>query len=646
MNEEIIEYTDEVWKDGIPGFSKYGASTYGRLRNNEKGFILKQTFDKSTGYMVVNVAADNGWHNAKGVHVLIATAFLPNPENKRLVNHKDGNKTNNHLSNLEWNTDSENMRHAFAHGLCENTRNAAREQVKKLQAMPKTDRQRESARESIIKINKRPKTELQLEACRKNISSPICRERSMESHYDRHPPIRIIETGEIFRSQKDLADKLGVCDSVVCSCVKGRITNVKGYHLEYVKSENDSTKKFLYDFQMEAVNRAFNGCIFNGGVGSGKSRTSLFYYFKEQNGWIEGSDYTPMENPKDLFIITTAMKRDKAEWDSELAHFRLSQNPETNYYSNKVVVDSWNNIKKYIDVKGAHFIFDEDRLTGSGAWVKTFLKIAKNNDWVVLSATPADTWIEYWAVFVANGFYRNKTHFISEHVNYDPHCRNFPRIIGYRNIERLMRIRNKILIDMSFERHTTQHHEDVYCNYDIPFYKDIVRRRWDPYRDEPIQQASSLCYILRRIVNSDESRQVKLLELLEDHPKAIIFYNFDYEREILLNLGYEEGTEIAEWSGHAHMELPTSDRWVYIVQYTAGCEGWCAVTTDTMIFFSQNYSYKVMTQASGRIDRLDTRFVDLYYYHLKSRSGIDLAISKALKTKKIFNETKWLNSWK
>ena len=191
---------------------------------------------------------------------------------------------------------------------------------------------------------------------------------------------------------------------------------------------------------------------------------------------------------------------------------------------------------------------------------------------------------------------------------------------------------------MDIERHTILHHEDVYCDYDIPFYKDTMRRRWDPYRDEPIQQASGLCYILRRIV--------KLLELLEDHPKAIVFYNFDYEREILLGLGYSEGTEVAEWSGHAHMPLPTGDKWVYLVQYTAGCEGWCAITTDTMIFFSQNYSYTVMKQAEGRINRLNTKFIDLYYYHLKSRSGIDLAISKALKEKRKFNEQRWVSAWK
>lgn len=406
-----------------------------------------------------------------------------------------------------------------------------------------------------------------------------------------------------------------------------------------------SSKPFLYDFQMEAVKKARNGVIFNGGVGSGKSRTGLFYYFKEQGGWIEGSDYTPMKNPKDLYIITTAMKRDKLEWDGELAWFRLSTDPELNYYKNKVVVDSWNNIKKYVDITDSFFVLDEDHLTGSGAWVKSFLKIAKKNNWVILSATPADTWSEYWAVFVANGFYKNKTEFQREHIIYSRFTK-YPQIERYINTQRLERLRNRILIDMTFQRHTKPHHEDVYCDYDIPFYKDVFKKRWDPYNDEPVQQASSLCYILRRVVNSAESRQVALLELLEDHPKSIIFYNFDYERDILLNLGYAEGTEIAEWSGHAHQPIPTGDRWVYLTQYIAGCEGWNTITTDTIIFYSQNYSYKVMTQAAGRIDRLNTKFIDLYYYHLKSRSGIDLAISKALKEKKAFNERRWLNSWK
>lgn len=404
-------------------------------------------------------------------------------------------------------------------------------------------------------------------------------------------------------------------------------------------------KPFLYDFQMAAVKKARNGSILNGSVGSGKSRTGLFYYFKEQGGWIEGSDYTPMKNPKDLYIITTAKKRDSKEWDQELAWYRLSTDPETNYYKNKVVVDSWNNIKKYADVKGAFFLWDEDRVTGSGAWVKAFLKIAKSNNWIILSATPGDVWMDYWAVFVANGFYKNKTEFQREHVIYSRYTK-YPQIDRYINTQRLERLRDRILIDMVVQRHTKPHHEDIYCNYDISFYKDVFKKRWDPFKDEPIQQASSLCYILRRIVNTDESRQVKLLELLEDHPKAIIFYNFDYERDILMNLGYAEGTKIAEWSGHAHQPVPTGEWWIYLTQYIAGCEGWNCITCDTIIFYSQNYSYKVMTQAAGRIDRLNTRFIDLYYYHLKSRSGIDLAISKALKEKKQFNENRWVNSWK
>lgn len=407
---------------------------------------------------------------------------------------------------------------------------------------------------------------------------------------------------------------------------------------------SESSKPFLYDFQMAAVKKARNGSILNGSVGSGKSRTGLFYYFKEQGGWIEGSDYIPMKIPKDLYIITTAKKRDSHEWDQELAWYRLSTDPKTNYYKNKVVVDSWNNIKKYADVEGAFFLFDEDRVTGSGSWVKNFLKIAKHNDWIILSATPGDTWMDFWAVFVANGFYKNKTEFQREHIIYSRFTK-YPQIDRYINTQRLERLRDIILIDMVVQRHTKPHHEDVYCSYDIPFYKEVFKKRWDPYKDEPIQQASSLCYILRRIVNTDESRQVKLLELLEDHPRAIIFYNFDYEREILLNLGYAEGTKIAEWSGHAHQPVPTGNKWVYITQYTSGCEGWNCITCDTIIFYSQNYSYKVMTQAAGRIDRLNTKFIDLYYYHLKSRSGIDLAISKALKAKKQFNETRWLRSW-
>lgn len=402
-----------------------------------------------------------------------------------------------------------------------------------------------------------------------------------------------------------------------------------------------TTTQFLYDYQMDAVNRMKKGCILNGGVGSGKSRTSLFYYFKEQGGWIDKNGYKKMKNPKDLYIITTARKRDTLEWEEELTHFLLSTNKERNtLYSNKIVVDSWNNIQKYTDVYNAFFIFDEQRVVGYGVWTKSFLKIARVNDWILLSATPGDTWSDYIPVFIANGFYKNKTEFCSEHIVYSRFTK-YPKIDKYINTGILFSLRNKILIDMDYNIHTVKHHEDVYVEFDRDKYKQAIRTRWDPYKDEPIRQAGGLCYILRRIVNESEYRVASLLELLEKCPKAIIFYNFDYELEILKNLELDN-VKIAQWNGHKHESVPTTDKWLYLVQYTAGCEGWNCITTDTIIFYSQNYSYKIMAQAAGRIDRLNTPFKDLYYYHLKSRSGIDLAISKALNEKQNFNEAKWI----
>jgi hypothetical protein len=388
-----------------------------------------------------------------------------------------------------------------------------------------------------------------------------------------------------------------------------------------------------------------NGCILCGGVGSGKSRTSLAYYYKEQGGVLGTDKYVKMKNPKNLYIITTARKRDTQEWELELAYFLLSSDPEINHYKNKIVIDSWNNIQKYIDAKDAFFIFDEQRVVGYGAWTKAFLKICKSNDWILLSATPGDTWLDYMPVFVANGFFKNKSEFIREHVVYDGRVKNFPKIDRYVNTGRLIRLRNRILIDMDFERKTRSHHEDVYVRYDISMYKNAGKLRWDPYRDEPIINASGLCYVWRKIVNTDESRQIALIELFEKHPKMIVFYNFDYELDILKGLYYGEDVEIAEWNGHKHQPIPESESWVYLVQYTAGAEGWNCIKTDTIVFFSQNYSYKVMQQSAGRIDRLNTPYRDLYYYHLKTRSGIDLAISKALKEKKQFNETRFIGKW-
>ena len=400
---------------------------------------------------------------------------------------------------------------------------------------------------------------------------------------------------------------------------------------------------FLYEGQRQAVENLRTGCILCGGVGSGKSRTALSYYFQQMKGKIgkEGILHE-MEDPLDLYIITPAMKRDKLEWDKELAIFSLSTNQELNYYKNKVVVDSWNNIQKYTDVTNAFFIFDEDRVVGWGAWSKAFIKIARlnQNQWILLSATPGDSWEQYCAVFVANGFYKNKTDFYNKHVEWCTYTK-FPKIRRFWGTKVLEHYRNKILVDIPIERDTIRHEKRIVCDYDKEMYKDANKRRWDPFKDEPMESASTLCYVLRRICNSDKSRGETVVYILEEHKRAIIFYNFDYELEILKLLDYPPNTEIAEWNGHKHQDLPKGERWVYLVNYGSGAEGWNCITTDTMIFYSLNYSYRTTEQAKGRIDRANTTYKDLYFYRLESMSGIDLAIRKALSEKRDFNERRF-----
>ena len=401
----------------------------------------------------------------------------------------------------------------------------------------------------------------------------------------------------------------------------------------------------LYDYQLDAVRRMKNGCILCGGVGSGKSRTALAYYFIKNGGEL-GDEYYPMSDPpQDLIIITTARKRDTLEWEGECAPFLISPDRNVGLYQHRVIIDSWNNIGKYKDEQNSFFIFDEQRVVGHGEWVKSFLKITKNNDWILLSATPGDSWQDYIPVFIANGFYKNRTQFNSEHIVWDHHVK-FPKVDRYINTGRLIRLRNSILVDMDFQRKTTSHHVEIFTDYNAAEYKRILRDRWNIWDERPLETGGELCYALRRLVNSDESRSRAVMDILADHPKAIIFYGFDYELNILKHLPYMEGTGVSEWNGHKHQPVPDGDAWAYLVQYTAGCEGWNCIKTDTVIFYSQNYSYKVMEQASGRIDRLNTPFSDLYYYHLKSHASIDVSISRALKAKRDFNIGRFVNTHK
>ena len=402
----------------------------------------------------------------------------------------------------------------------------------------------------------------------------------------------------------------------------------------------------LYDHQIDALKRMHNGCILNGGVGSGKSRTSLAYYFfniaKGKVSVNGKGTYAVPENPVPLYIITTARKRDTHEWESEMIPFMLSTNEEESVKNIKVTIDSWNNIQKYVGITNAFFIFDEQRVVGKGAWAKSFIKIAKANRWILLSATPGDTWSDYIPVFIANGFYKNRSEFNTNHIIFNRFTK-FPKVEGYFNTGRLINLRNSLLVNMEYEKPTIRHDENIIVNYNRELYKWVNVNRWNIYENKPIQQISELCYLLRRVVNTSDDRKFKVQQIISEHPKVIIFYNFDYELEILRDIGKNMNIKVAEWNGHEHQPIPKTNQWIYLVQYTAGAEGWNCIETDTIIFFSQNYSYKTMIQAAGRIDRLNTPFRDLYYYHIRSSSGIDLAIYKALKKKKTFNEKKYIS---
>jgi len=393
----------------------------------------------------------------------------------------------------------------------------------------------------------------------------------------------------------------------------------------------------LEDHQIYAVEKMHNGCILKGGTGSGKTLTSLVYIFekvlKGETPIYPGHTYHKPTIDIPIYVITTPRKRDDLDWIKEASYVPLKLTK----------VDSWNNIKKYEFIKDAFFIFDETKVVRYGAWTKSFLKITKNNKWVLLSATPADTWIEFMPVFIANGYYRNKTEFEREHVVW---CRftKYPKVDRYLNVAKLIRLRDEVLVRMYFQRNTIPHHIDILCDYDEISYDILVKDRWDIYQNKPIRDASQLCYLLRKLINSDLSRYSALDCILQKHSKVIIFYNYDYELDLLRNYCKTNNIIYSEWNGHKHEEIPNTDSWIYLCQYMAAQEAWNCVLTNCIVFYSQTYSYKSLTQASGRIDRINTPFIDLYYYHLISDSNIDLSIRRALDKKENFNENRYLKS--
>lgn len=401
----------------------------------------------------------------------------------------------------------------------------------------------------------------------------------------------------------------------------------------------------LYPHQWKALGELKNGSVLRGGVGTGKSRTALAYFFTQVClGAIrvdDRADFGPMERPRDLYIISTAKKRDNKEWLSEAAAFALSTDRDASFQGVQVTVDSWNRIGDYVDVKDAFFIFDEQRLVGSGAWVKAFLKIAKANQWILLSATPGDTWMDYIPVFVANGFYKNKTEFVRRHVVFSNYSK-FPKIDHFIETGRLERFRQQIVVDMPYERHTKRHVLNIMVEHDKELFEKITKKRWHIYEDRPLKDVGEMFVVMRKLVNGDPSRLGAVMQLWEKHPKLIIFYNHNHELDALRTLANICNSPVAEWNGHKHQEIPDTDRWLYLVQYTAGAEGWNCTATDAMVFYSLNYSYRLTEQSKGRIDRLNTPYIDLWYYVLRSNSAIDNAITRSLAQKRDFNEKDFL----
>lgn len=400
----------------------------------------------------------------------------------------------------------------------------------------------------------------------------------------------------------------------------------------------------LYPHQLKAIGQLETGSILCGGVGSGKSRTSLAYFFLRVCGGslkINGVGETrSMLRPRDLYIITSAKKRDSLDWEEEAILFGLSTDAFASFDGVRVTVDSWNNVQKYENLKNTFVIFDEQRVVGSGAWVKAFLKIARNNAWILLSATPGDTWMDYVPVFIANGFYRNKSEFVEEHVVYSRFAK-YPKVEKYLNEFKLRKLRDSILVDMPYPRGTVRHIENIVVPYNVELFNRVMKDRWNPYKGRPIREAGEYFSVMRRVVNSDLRRLTAIVDLSFKHPRLIVFYNFNYELEILRILGDIIEVPVAEWNGHKHEPVPEAERWVYLVQYSAGAEAWNCTETDAIAFYSLNYSYRVLEQAMGRIDRLDTLYTDLYYYQIRSTAQIDIAIMKALKQKKTFNQSMW-----
>jgi len=384
--------------------------------------------------------------------------------------------------------------------------------------------------------------------------------------------------------------------------------------LSHLSMESNSIS--LFPWQEKAVNRLRPGNILCGGVGSGKTFTSLVYF---QRNFAD----------RNLVVITTAKKRDTGDWQRDTSKLGIRN----------VQVDSWNNLKKYSDISGAFFIFDEQRVVGYGSWAKNFIKISKSNKWILLSATPGDTWLNYIPVFIANGWYKNKTAFMERHVEYDRFAK-FPKVKKFHNTGVLKSYRDRILVPMPHQKKTYRMRIREKTRYNKELYS-ILNTRINPYSNEPIENPSEFTQTARRIVSTSQDRIDTFRSLVMKINRVVVFYNYNYELDVILNVLANSGKPYSQWNGTSHEEIPEGNSWVYVVQYTAGAEAWECTYANSMIFYSPNYSYKIIEQAEGRIDRMNNRFLLLFYYYLYSDAPIDKAVLESLNNKKKFNESAW-----
>lgn len=373
----------------------------------------------------------------------------------------------------------------------------------------------------------------------------------------------------------------------------------------------------LFPHQEEAIQKLKNGSILYGGVGSGKTLAALIFF---QRNYAD----------KQIYVITPAKKRDSKDWQNDMETLDIWG-----------YVDSWNNISKYQNIKNAFFIFDEQRAIGYSTWGKAFIKIAKNNNWIMLSATPGDTWLDYIPAFIANGFYRNKQDFINQHVEYDRYSK-YPRVKRYHNEGKLIKNRDLLLVPMPMKRETIRHRRQIFSEFNPELYDVVLKKRWNIFEDKPIENASEMLQCLRKVTGTDPDRIWNAMIYMDTIDRLIVFYNYNYELDILKSIANKLEKDYYEWNGHVHQNVPNQEKWLYFVQYTAGAEGWNCIETNVMLFYSLNYSFRIMEQCEGRIDRLNTPYKDLEYYILTSKAKIDRDIYKTVSNKEKFNIGAWV----